>query len=91
MCDGPHIIVCTPSATVPNMSSNPGNQARGTMKQVQAAVDRFRAESVSELSDKQLVEGLVELQRLADLMEIERMRLHAEIEGQGRYSGKDPP
>ena len=50
------------------------------MSELRSAVEAFRAETLAELPDARVEEDFAELQRVIDLLEVERLRRLAEIE-----------
>ncbi|MDP9233811.1 MAG: HNH endonuclease [Actinomycetota bacterium] len=55
------------------------------MSQLRSAIEELRSEVLSELPDARIEEDFSELQRAAELLEIERLRRLAEIDRRGLY------
>src|SRR5207302_4552756 len=59
-----------------------------SMSEVRSAIEELRAEDLSTLPDARVEEDFAELQRAAELLEVERLRRLGEIDRRGVY-GRD--
>ena len=76
-CDVRHIGTLAPGLPSAHVFEMGGEVE---MSELRSALDPFRAETLPELPDARLEEDVIELQRVAELLDVERLRRIAEID-----------